>query len=78
MSYEANNLNPFKFEAYFKGNPKVKFSVNGQVVIGQLAEIHGNAIINGAKKELFHGLVHLDEKQFLKPDFGFNKENVAN
>nr|XP_033202794.1 apolipophorins [Bombus vancouverensis nearcticus] len=77
MSYEANNLNPFKFEAYFKGNPKVKFSVNGQVVLGQLAEIHGNAIINGAKKELFHGLVHLDEKQFLKPDFGFNKENVA-
>lgn len=76
-TFESSSQCVFILNALISGNPKVKFSVNGQVVLGQLAEIHGNAIINGAKKELFHGLVHLDEKQFLKPDFGFNKENVA-
>ena len=52
-------------------------SVNGQLVLGQLAQIHADILKDDAKKSLFHALVHLDEKQFLKPDFGYSKENVA-
>ncbi|XP_076625563.1 retinoid- and fatty-acid binding glycoprotein apolipophorin isoform X1 [Colletes latitarsis] len=74
---EANNLNRFSYLRYPKDNPNEKFTVNGQVVLGQLAEIHATYNKDGAKKKLFHGMVHLDEKQFLKPDFGYNKENVA-
>lgn len=62
---------------FVSDNPNNKLSVNGQVVLGQLAEVHADAFKDGAKKNLFHVLVHLDEKQFLKPDFGYNKENVA-
>jgi len=45
-------------------------------VLGQLAEIHADAFKAGEKKNLFHGLIHLDEEKFLKPDFGYNKDNV--
>lgn len=58
-------------------NPNNKAVLNGQVVLGQLAEIHADWFKDGAKKNLFHALVNLDEKQFLKPDFGYNTENIA-
>lgn len=47
------------------------------MILGQLAGIHVDLFQNGAKKDLFHVLVNLDEKQFLKPTFGYNKDNVA-
>ncbi|KAK1130809.1 hypothetical protein K0M31_018919 [Melipona bicolor] len=77
LSLEANGLNKFKLELYLKDTAKNKVIVNGQTVLGQLAEIHADFLKDGAKKNLFHALVHLDEKQFLKPDFGYSKENVA-
>nr|XP_034187967.1 apolipophorins [Osmia lignaria] len=77
MNFEANDLNRFKLQVYSKDKPNNKLSVNGQVVLGQLAEIHADLFKNGGKKDLFHVLIHLDEKQFLKPDFGYNKDNVA-
>lgn len=46
-------------------------------MVGQLAEIHADAFKDGVKKNLFHGLVHLDEEKFLKPDFGYNKDNIV-
>lgn len=58
-------------------NPKNKAVLDGQVVIGQLAEIHADWFKDGTKKNLFHALVNLDEKQFLKPDFGYNTDNIA-
>lgn len=57
--------------------PKNRVIVSGQIVLGQLAQIQADHLKDGAKKNLFHALVHLDEKQFLKPDFGYSKENVA-
>jgi hypothetical protein len=57
-------------------NPNTKLNVNGRVVLGQLAEIHANAFKDGTKLNLFHVLVHLDESKFLKPDFGYNKDNI--
>lgn len=45
-------------------------------MLGQLSEIHANAFKDGTKNNLFHVLVHLDEEKFLKPDFGYNKENI--
>ncbi|CAK9823680.1 unnamed protein product [Anthophora retusa] len=74
---EAKDWNRFKMQAYWKNNPTTKLSVNGQVVLGQLAEIHMDSFKDNAKKNLFHVLVHLDEKQFLKPDFGYSKENMV-
>lgn len=62
---------------FLSDNPKNKVMVNGQMVLGQLAQIHADFLKDGEKKNLFHALVHLDEKQFLKPDFGYSKENVA-
>lgn len=46
-------------------------------MLGQLAEIHADAFKDGTKKNLFHVLVHLDEEKFLKPDFGYNKDNIV-
>lgn len=61
----------------FSDNPNTKLTIEGRVVLGQLAEIHADAFKNGEKKNLFHGLIHLDEEKFLKPDFGYNKDNVV-
>jgi len=60
----------------FSDNPNTKLIIEGRVVLGQLAEIHADAFKAGEKKNLFHGLIHLDEEKFLKPDFGYNKDNV--
>jgi len=46
-------------------------------VLGQLAEIHADAFKDGEKKDLFHGLIYLDEEKFLKPDFGYNNDNIV-
>lgn len=46
-------------------------------MLGQLAEIHADAFKEGVKKNLFYALVHLDEEKFLKPDFGYNKDNIV-
>lgn len=46
-------------------------------MIGQLAEIHADVYKDGAKKKLFHALIHLDEGKFLKPDFAYDKDNIV-
>ncbi|XP_076762006.1 retinoid- and fatty-acid binding glycoprotein apolipophorin [Xylocopa sonorina] len=73
----ANDFNRLKIEQYWKDTPENKVTLNGQVVLGQLADIHVDSHKGGEKKNLFRALVHLDEKQFLKPDFNYNKDNVA-
>jgi len=65
------------FRCFLSDNPNTKLTVNGRVVLGQLAEIHADAFKDGVKKDLFHGLIHLDEEKLLKPDFGYNKDNVV-
>ncbi|CAL7938756.1 unnamed protein product [Xylocopa violacea] len=77
IKFVANDFNRFKIERYWKDAPENKLTVNGQVVLGQLAEIHADWHKGGEKKNMFRALVHLDEKQFLKPDFSYNKDNVA-
>lgn len=63
---------------YFpSGNPNTKLVVNGRIILGQLAEIHGDAYKDGVKKDLFHEMIHLDEDKFLKPDFDYNKDNIV-
>ncbi|XP_019888404.1 apolipophorins [Ooceraea biroi] len=73
---ELHDWNNFKYQEYRTGNPNTKLIVNGRVVLGQLAEIHANALKDGTKNNLFHVLIHLDEEKFLKPDFGYNKDNI--
>lgn len=77
INIEANGWNSFKYLEYQQDNPNTKLSANGRVVLGQLAEIHADAYKDGVKKNLFHVLVHLDEEKFLKPDFGYNKDNIV-
>ncbi|XP_054010516.1 apolipophorins isoform X2 [Hylaeus anthracinus] len=77
ITFEAKDLNRFKFNKYKKDKRNDQLTVNGRMVIGQLVEVHADVSKDNVKKDLFHVLVHLDEKQFLKPDFGYNKENVA-
>ncbi|XP_031841889.1 retinoid- and fatty-acid binding glycoprotein apolipophorin [Nomia melanderi] len=76
LKFESKGLNSFKATMYRQDNPKEKVVVNGQLVLGQLAEVHANMYEDSAKKELFRVLLHLDEKQFLKPDFSYDKENL--
>ncbi|KAL0104310.1 hypothetical protein PUN28_017203 [Cardiocondyla obscurior] len=76
INYEAHDWNRFTYTEYFKDNPN-KVVVNGRIVLGQLAEIHAEHVENGAKKDLFHALVHLDDEKFLKPDFGYTKDNIV-
>ncbi|XP_011871153.1 PREDICTED: apolipophorins [Vollenhovia emeryi] len=77
MNFEARDWNSFAYTEYVQDKPNTKLVVNGRVVLGQLAEIHADAFKEGEKKHLFHGLIHLDEEKFLKPDFGYNKDNVV-
>lgn len=60
----------------FVDDAKNKLTANGKIVLGQLAEIHADALKNGAKEELLHVLIHLDEGKFLKPDFAYNNKNI--
>ncbi|XP_078038624.1 retinoid- and fatty-acid binding glycoprotein apolipophorin, partial [Augochlora pura] len=73
---EGKGLNGFNFVTYHKDKPNDKVTINGQLVLGQLAEIHADSYKDGAKKKLFRVLVHLDEKQFLKPDISYDKANL--
>ncbi|KAL6267909.1 hypothetical protein P5V15_000977, partial [Pogonomyrmex californicus] len=75
--FEAHDWNSFTYTEYDQDEPNTKLVVNGRLVLGQLAEIHADMFKDGTKQNLFHGLIHLDEKKFLKPDFGYNKDNVV-
>nr|XP_012225513.1 PREDICTED: apolipophorins [Linepithema humile] len=76
INAESNDWNSFKYLEYQQDNPNTKLTVNGRIVLGQLAEIHADAFKDGTKKHLFNVLIHLDEEKFLKPDFGYNKDNI--
>lgn len=76
INFEVHDMNSFTYTEYRQETPNTKIVFNGRVVLGQLAEIHGDAFKDGMKKNLFHGLIHLDDEKFLKPDFGYNKDNV--
>ncbi|XP_071631577.1 apolipophorins [Temnothorax longispinosus] len=76
INFEGHDWNSFTYTEY-QADPNEKFVVNGRVVLGQLAEIHADAFRDGVKKDLFHALIHLDEEKFLKPDFGYNKDNIV-
>ncbi|KAJ8687230.1 hypothetical protein QAD02_023024 [Eretmocerus hayati] len=73
---ELKDYNSFKFDYGKKGDAKNRVMANGKVVMGQLAEIHADALKDGAKQELFHLLIHLDDSKFLKPDFAINRKNI--
>ncbi|XP_001604024.1 apolipophorins [Nasonia vitripennis] len=73
---EVKDYNSFKASYGRKDDAKNKLTANGKIVIGQLAEIHADVLKNGAKEELFHVLVHLDESKFMKPDFAYNNKNI--
>lgn len=76
MKLEGKGLNGFNFVTYYNDKPNDKVTLNGQLVLGQLAEIHADMYKDGAKKKLFRVLLHLDEKQFLKPDISYDKANM--
>lgn len=77
-SLEIKNFNTVKYVIARKENPNDKLEINSGFIIGQVADFRAEVFKAGAKKELVHGTVKLDEAQFLKTDFGYNSENVKN
>ncbi|XP_008560242.1 apolipophorins [Microplitis demolitor] len=77
VSFEAHDLNSFKYQSYQKDKPDTKLSINGRLVVGQVAEYHADFYKNGEKKNLFSIGIYLDESRFLKPTFAYQKDNVA-
>lgn len=77
ISSELKDLNSYKYQSYEKNKPNTKLQINARVVIGQLAEFHADHYKEGDKKSLISIALFLDESRFLKPDFSYNKENVA-
>ncbi|XP_023246016.1 apolipophorins [Copidosoma floridanum] len=75
---EFKDYNSFQIDFGRKDDSKNKIAVNGKIVLGQLAQIHADAYKDGAKQELFHLLIHLEEKKLTKPDFGYNNKNIIN
>ncbi|XP_046751140.1 apolipophorins [Diprion similis] len=74
---EVRDMNTFKYLAYETDNPNNKLEAGGRVVLGQIAEVHADSFKDGAKKELFRIRIRLDERNYLKLDFSFEKNNVA-
>ncbi|XP_015121091.1 apolipophorins [Diachasma alloeum] len=77
VSIEAHDFNNFKYQSYQQDKPDNKLIVSGRAVIGQVGEIHADAMINGEKKNLFNIAIYLDENRFLKPNFAYNKDNIV-
>nr|UEP64281.1 apolipophorin [Cotesia flavipes] len=77
VSFEAHDFNSFKYQSYQKDKPDTKLSINGRLVLGQVAEYHADFYKNGEKKNLFSIGIYLDESRFLKPTFTYQKDNVA-
>lgn len=73
---DIKNFNTLKYTISWKENPNDKIEINTGFIIGQVADFRAEAFSAGAKKELVHGTVKLDEAQFLKTDFGYNSENI--
>lgn len=51
-------------------------SANGRIIPGQVAELNAEMTKDGAKKDLLHVLVHLNEEKFLKPELNYNNDNI--
>lgn len=77
LSLHLQDMNSFKYASYQKDKPDTKLAVNGQVIIGQVAEVHADLYKDGQKKPLFSVGIYLDSKRFLKPNFEYSKDNVA-
>ncbi|XP_012266095.2 apolipophorins [Athalia rosae] len=77
ITFEVKDLNTFSYSSYAKNKPNDKLEASGRLVIGDLAEARADLYKDGAKKQLFHVLLHLDERRYLKPDLTFNKDNIA-
>lgn len=73
---EIKDYNSFKLDFGHKGDSKNKLAAHGKFVLGQLAELQADNYKGGNKNELFHLLIHLDENKFMKPDFGYNTNNI--
>lgn len=73
---EIKNFNTLKYVATRKEDPSRKLLVSSALVWGEIADFRVEAEKEGAKIDLVHASVKLDETNFLKSDYGFNGENV--
>lgn len=53
-----------------------KLSANGRLVLGQLAEVHADSVIDGKKMVLASLLINLDEQKFMKTEGSLENANI--
>ncbi|KAL3271520.1 hypothetical protein HHI36_021999 [Cryptolaemus montrouzieri] len=73
---EIKNYNTLKFTQYLKNDPNTKLLVTAAFIPGQIADARAEYQTGGAKKELFHSSIKLDDKNFLHPDAAVQTNNV--
>lgn len=73
---EIKNFNTLKYVATRKEDPSRKLLVSSALVWGEIADFRVEAEKEGAKIDLVHASVKLDETNFLKSEYGFSGENV--
>lgn len=61
---------------FISDNPKEKLQVSAGLIPGQIADVRGDRVKGSGKTNLFHATVHLDETNFLKPDFNINSKEI--
>nr|QWT69540.1 apolipophorin [Harmonia axyridis] len=73
---EIIDYNTIKLTVFLKDDENTKLLVSAALIPGQIADARANFVNGGAKKELFHATLQLDEKNFLHPDYAFNNNNI--
>lgn len=56
--------------------PNNKLLITAALIPGQIADARAEFLIGGAKKELFHASLKLDENNFLRPDSAIDNNNI--
>lgn len=74
--FEVKDLNTMIFTLAKKSTPNNKLQVSSGFILGQIADFRAEILKGNAKNDLVHTSLKLDDANFMKPDFGFNVENM--
>lgn len=73
---EIKNLNTLKLTVACKDNPNDKLLINSGFKPGEIADFRAEMIKGGAKHELGHATIKLDDANFLKSDYNIQAKNL--
>lgn len=64
------------YNEFYHTDGSKKATYSGRIVLGQLVELHAEAMMDGKKMKFASFLLALDEKNFMKPEVTIEKENI--